>query len=491
MKPVSTLTLGGHIDISYDNVSDLVTSLSKAASTDTAQLLYYGWVPNGASKSRLLLGVIGKPGFGRIEWHFADVPIQESHVPSLAKFCPAAIWLEREMWERTRVTPVGHPDLRPMLHPEQLEIKGVAHGEGVFHLPLGPVRADVAESIYFLFDTIGEQIMHMEPQLFYKHRDIEHVALGQTVEDTLLLAERISGTSTVAHASAFARAVEQALGLTVTKATELERTLFLELERLYNHAHDLAQMASAAGMTVAQAQLSRVKEECLRLNGDLTGSRYLRNSIRLAEPSQVNWEQVCESVRNQLQDMGARLNSFVAQLLKTPTFVDRLQNTGIVKREWARAYGMVGPAARACGCTVDVRQDYLPWYSDLGYELVTSETETGDAYARFMVRVREWQVSHLLIQRVLDRLIHPKFDSQPLPEVALSGMGIGLSESPRGRVAHVVKVNETGKVEFWGIQSASAWNWPVFGLATANGNIQTDFPVIESSFGLSCAGIDR
>ena len=48
-----------------------------------------------------------------------------------------------------------------------------------------------------------------------------------------------------------------------------------------------------------------------------------------------------------------------------------------------------------------------------------------------------------------------------------------------------------GRIVKWGIRAASAWNWPVFGLATANGNIQTDFPIIDASFGLSYAGLDR
>ena len=40
-------------------------------------------------------------------------------------------------------------------------------------LPFGPVRADVLESAEFTFLYIGEQILHYQPHLFFKHRGME------------------------------------------------------------------------------------------------------------------------------------------------------------------------------------------------------------------------------------------------------------------------------------------------------------------------------
>ncbi len=477
--------------IEYDRISTLVGALAKLSKSPAAQLLYYGYAPSNNPGNHRVLAVMGRPAMSEIEWHYADFPRVQSQYPSLAKHWPAVIWTEREMWEQARVLPTGHPDLRPILNPHTSRIQGVAHGDGVFHLPLGPVRGDVAESAFYLFDTIGEQIMHMQPQLFYKHRDIEHLAIGLPVQDALLLSERVSGTSTIAHATAFSRAVEQALGSDVHLGTELERTILSELERLYNHAHDFSQIAGATGMTVAQAQFARVKEEFLRLNADVTGSRYLRNAIQPNLPSSINWGATQDSVLRCLEITNDKVQRLVHQLLKTPTFVDRLQPTGIVTEEWARAYNTVGPVARACGLSVDTRQDYLPWYQDLDYIMAWLDSPTGDALSRFLIRVQEWSVSQMVIRRCLHEVHSHDSYKSVYAEAPLSRTGIGLSESPRGRVAHIVQLDSKDQISFWSIRSASAWNWPVFGLATANGNIQTDFPIIESSFGLSCAGIDR
>lgn len=474
-------------------ITDFSARLAELHDHHAVQLLYYGLLPSETDEGNAqLIAVTGEPGQSDMTWHVGDLQRENTQFPALSRFWPAALWQEREIWEQSGVQPMGHPDLRPILHPETSALEGVAKGSGVFHLPLGPVRADVSESGLFLFDTLGEQIMHMQPQLFFKHRDMERLAVGQRVEDVLLLAERISGTSTVAHATAFCRAIERASGGIPSSSIESERALLGEFERLYNHAHDFAQMASAAGMTVGQAQLSRVKEELLRLFGQLTGSRYLRNTIYPMQPSKVRFGQSAAIIRDTLQNVNERLQHFILLLLKTPTFVDRYHETGILTSRLARAYGVVGPTARASGMAVDARQDYLsPLYAAHGYRMASLEHPTGDAYSRLLIRVQEWDNSYLLIASLLDELSHHEHAAVDHPIQVQAGMGIGLAESPRGRVAHVVRTDQAGRVTYWGIRSASSWNWPIFGLVTANRNIQTDFPVIDASFGLSYAGNDR
>lgn len=451
------------------------------------QLLYYGGFD--AKSVTYILAVLRRQGSDEQLWLTAELTASDTW-PSLAQKWPAVLWTEREIWERYSCQPVGHPDLRPLLRPDQVILPSCVAHEGVFSLPLGPVRADVVESGFFLFDTVGEQIMHLQPQLFYKHRGIEGLGRGQDVETGVQLAGRISGTATAAHTAAYCDAVEQAYGYTTAHEVRLERQFWMELERLYNHAHDMSQMASAAGMTVGQMQLARAKEECLRLAGDLTGSRYLRGAIKPFASSNVNWTSQASNIALRLESIDQRLLHFVGLLYHTPTFIDRLIGTGVVRSEWVREYGLVGPAARACGAAVDARADYFPDLQRQGYEICVSESGAGDAKERFDIRVREWRVSMHMLQTILEQLRTASGRFSAEHPGTQTGWGLGCVEGPRGRVAHVVWV-EQGRLAFWGIRSASSWIWPVFGLVTANGNIQTDFPVIDTSFGLSYAGLDR
>jgi formate hydrogenlyase subunit 5 len=256
----------------------------------------------------------------------------------------------------------------------------------------------------------------------------------------------------------------------------------------------MSQIASAAGMTVGQSQLSRVKEELLRLCADLVGSRYLHNAVRLFASTTIDWNHWLPEMEQRLKDMDRRIHHFVRLLLETPSFVDRLLGTGIVTRDWAEGYALVGPVARACGISTDVRQESVD-FRQLGYRTCVSERATGDARDRFDIRAAEWKVSLAIVFGAVKQLSQMPSKNRPqasdlIDSVGGAGWGVGVVEGPRGRIAHAVYV-QNGKIHHFGIRSGSAWNWPVLGLATANGNIQTDFPVIDASFGLSCAGMDR
>ncbi len=455
------------------------------------ELLHYiAWSDQDGPR---LLAVTGNQKLGSCQW-LETVPAG-GRWESLAGVWPVVLWPEREIHDQVGQIPLGHPDLRPLLRPDQVRLQGVAHGSGSFHMPLGPVRGDVSESLLFYFDLLGEQIMFMESQLFYKRRGIEALAADQEPAYVLLLAERVAGTSGVAHATALARAVEQALAQSVAVRVEMERVLLGELERLYNHAHDLAQLAGATGMTVGQAQLARVKEELLRLNGDLCGSRFLRRTVRIGASSGIDWNQNLAGILKLLQSVAQRFDRFTRLLQKTPTFIDRLKGTGVVKQSWATAYDVVGPVARSAGLARDVRRDYLSPALDLGsWSMVVDEENKGDAFSRFTVRVGEWWQSWHLLNDGLPKLARPDWGQDLIKPAGARHepcWGLGLAESPRGRTVHLVKLAENGQIALWRVRAASACNWPVFGLATANGNIQTDFPIIEASFALCVASTDR
>lgn len=440
-----------------------------------------------------LIAIIGH-GAGNVDWLKTSVR-DDLKINSFATDWSAVLWLEWEISDKFGISIENHLDLHTILYPEKSIPGGIAQGSGTFHMPLGPVRGDVMESILFMFDILGEQIMFLESQLFYKHRDIETLAQGTNPEQALLLAERIAGTSTIAHSAAFAGAVEQALDICINVRTAHERLLFGELERLYNHAGDIAQLAGATGMTVGQAQMAGIKEELLRINANLTGSRYLRGAVHIGKSSDTDWKERIERCSDTLQKLSERFTRFSTDLDKTPTFIDRLKGTGIVEPRWAKEFGTVGPVARANGISQDARFDYLKDCLEMdGLQIAASEKGTGDALSRYNVRVEEWHQSYQLVLFLLKKLSKPEWGLESWKRNGLKspkGWGLGICESPRGRTSHIIHIDDGAKIDLWNVRSASGYNWPVFGLAVANGNIQTDFPIIETSFALNVASCDR
>jgi len=152
-------------------------------------------------------------------------PMGGNSYPAVTPRLPAAHWFEREIHDLWRIVPQGHPRLEPLvLHgPDEgevtlaeeqedvrLEHRGAERlsGPGVFVIPYGPVRSGVFETAQFLVQTGGEDVAYCAQRLFFKRRGAERRICEVPLELAVLVAERVSGTSTIAHALAFSHAVE-------------------------------------------------------------------------------------------------------------------------------------------------------------------------------------------------------------------------------------------------------------------------------------------
>ncbi|HCI79669.1 MAG TPA: NADH-quinone oxidoreductase subunit F [Ktedonobacter sp.] len=429
--------------------------------------------------------------------------------PSMTKEFPALDWYERVVWEELGLLPQGHPflhrlrlptdwpeDVYPQHHlflwshqvewvqprPLALEIAPV----GVVDYPLGPVRSGVVESGHYTLRTVGEEIVDMNLQLFYKYRAIEKRAEGLSIAFLPLLAERISGTSAFAHSLALCQALERVAAIEIPARVQFLRTLFAELERLYNHLGYQADLCQATGLVVGQAQFDILKERVLRLNAHLCGHRYLFGLNVPGGLSRDLHPEDKEAVATCMSALRRDIEMLRQLLLASPSHLDRLEATGILSPDEARAYGAVGPIGRASGLDRDLRRDH-PYaaYGQIDFDIPVLRED--DAFARARVRLEETMQSLHIIEQVLEQLPDGavRVPMRPLPPGASAS---GWVESPRGESLHWLQVGEDGTLHRYRVRPASFANWQAFPVVVPGHNILTDFPVIEQSFGLSFAG---
>ncbi len=448
--------------------------------------------------------------------------------PSLVSALPAADWYEREIWDEAGIDSTGHPMLRrlrlpatwpPDVYPllgvggaSLLEVSEVGEQEesevwvplaghdderevldpgpeGVVDYPLGPVRSGVVESGHYTLRTVGEEIVDFRLQLFYKHRGGEQRAVGLAPLHLPLLAERISGTSGFAHALAVCEALERAAAVVVPPRARFLRTFFAELERLYNHLGYHADLCQATGLTVGQAQFDILKERVLRLNAELTGHRYLFGMCVYGGVARDPSASGLQAARALVGTLRQRVRRLGQMALTSPSHVDRLENTGILPPEEARAWAVVGPIARASGIDRDTRRDF-PYaaYDEVSFEVPVFEQ--GDALARARVRLEEMTQSLHILEQVLEKLPGGPVRVESL-EMPKGQSALAWVESPRGEGLHWLQMDAAGKVARYRVRTASFANAQAFPLCVPGRNILTDFPVIEQSWGLSYAGADR
>jgi formate hydrogenlyase subunit 5 len=435
----------------------------------------------------------------------AELDDDTTAYPALSVQLPAAEWYEREIRDLTGLTAVGATSDAPLVFPgrtpgwqhsrhggeplaevDTTPLPSAVHGEGAFTIPYGPVRSGVFETVEFVVETTGEEILRLHVRPHYKHRGIKRRFQDLDVGDAVLLAERFEGTCSVAHSLALCTALEEIAGVEPPNEAQLLRVVHAELERIAVHLDSIIRHTEGAGLAVAYARLSTHKEHVMRLRADLCGSRFGRGVVvpgGVAGASLLSASATGERLHAIERDLTSDLHA----LMSTPSFLDRLRRTGPLSRDTAMRYGAVGPVGRGSGLVQDVRVDH-PYgaYRHLGFEPATSY-RAGDALARQWVRIYEVEQSFHLVQQALDELTSHATTSWSTPITPSPGVALAAVEAPQGELLYLVTVSDSGAVTVMP-RTASFHNMCLFAEAFA-GDIYTDFVFIEASFGLSFAGV--
>jgi formate hydrogenlyase subunit 5 len=431
--------------------------------------------------------------------------------PALTELVPAAFWYEREIHDLFGLVPEGHPRLDPLvlpltaddprprpglasgprsLTPHEQPLPGHLHGAGIFTLPHGPVRSGALESVEYLIETPGEDIPHLRVRPHAKHRGIEKRFETLDPHTAVLLAERAEGVATVAHAIAYATAVEDLADVDVPRAAGMVRLVHAELERIANHLDVAMRLADAAALAVATARFGWHKERVLRLRSELCGSRFGRGVV---VPGGVRGPltRPVADLRLTIDALERDITGDERAAMNTPSFLDRLRTTGPLPAALARRHGALGPIGRASGAGEDVRVS-RPYdaYRELPVQPATAHVGE-DVQARLRTRWQELHESFRLIRLALaclDELGNYGHDQLLRTDVGVAdGRGVGWAEAPQGEVLYLVEVSN-GRLRRVKPRSASFHNLVLFHSVFA-GDIFTDFPFIEASFGLSIAGV--
>ncbi len=424
---------------------------------------------------------------------------------SLASKFPQAHLFEREIYEQTGLFPDGHPWLKPVRFPPAPLFPDIpasrigetdffrVNGDGIHQVAVGPVHAGIIEPGHFRFQCHGETVFHLEISLGYQHRGIEEHLRGGPFPVTPFQMEAIAGDTSIGHMTAYCQILETLAGCKVPRSAERIRAFALELERCANHTGDLGALAGDVGFLPTMSYCGRIRGDFLNMTALLCGNRFGRG---LVVPGGIGCAIDEKLERNLMTGLQQTLGDFTGAtslLWDTSSVVDRFESTGKLSTETAEAIGLVGPAARACGCLHDVRLDHPHGYYRFTH-IPVSTGDTGDVFARAHVRWQEVQSSVDFMLQELSAADTAKtkqnmtvpFFAEAMP---VNTLAVSLVEGWRGEICHVAVTDASGRFKQYKIIDPSFHNW--FGLALAlRGQAISDFPLCNKSFNLSYCGFD-
>lgn len=415
-----------------------------------------------------------------------------SNVASLVQSAPAAAWAEREAHETHGITFAGHSPLRPLLaHTSDWTIP--VTGPDQHEVAVGPVHAGIIESGHFLLHVVGERIYMLDLRLFYKHRGLEQAAVGKTLSEGLRYAQRMCAGCAVANTLAYVMAAESLLQQPHDETTRVVRTILLELERLWNHLNDLSAICAGVGFAAGSMGFAALKEQAQRINQSLFQHRFLFSTIAIGSSPILPERGQAAGAIDEIHKIWEQASIVFGAFERNGSVQDRLTQVGVLSYRMASRLGAVGPAARASGVVRDARTS-SPELAYDGFQAAAPRQPAGDVMARTGMRFLELAESCTMLPALLERYqqLPPaagQSRTRRLPELPRHHVGLGRVESARGETLCCIE-SDKGKISRLHLKTSSYANWPAVAQAVA-GNVMGDFPLINKSFELCYACVDR
>ena len=514
------------IDEAWQTADQVTVTVKTGALPDVVEWLYYdqgGWLSvlfgnderslNGSFAVYYVLSMEGIVKSWVVVRALVDATSLE--FPSVTPRVPAAVWGEREIRDMYGLHPVGLPDERRLvlpddwpddLYPLRKDTMGYnqrpaptsdtetytfvndASGESRV-IPLGPLHITSDEPGHFRLFVDGEDIVDADYRMFYVHRGMEKVAETRMgYDEVTFLADRVCGICGFTHSVAYASSVENALGIRVPERAQVIRSIFLEVERLHSHLLNLGLASHFVGFDTGFMQFFRVREKAMTLAELLTGARktYGMNLIGGVRRDILKDERI--KTLKVVAELRQEVGQLVEMLIETPNLQQRTQGIGILDRKVARDFSPVGPLVRASGFQRDIRRDHAyAAYANLPFDV--HAMEGCDVLSRVLIRAKEFFDSIGIIEHALANMpegpiLVEGFSYQP------HKFALGFAEAPRGEDIHWSMTGDNQKLYRWRCRAPTYANWPPLRYML-RGNTVSDAPLIVASIDPCYSCTDR
>jgi NADH-quinone oxidoreductase subunit D len=352
----------------------------------------------------------------------------------------------------------------------------------------------------------GDIIQEVIPDPGYVHRSMEKLAENRLYIQNIPLVERPAIMDAPNFNLGYVRAIEEALDIEVPERAKFLRTMLAELGRVGTHLYDAAILAVFLGHTTGFMYPFGLRELICEALVRLTGARFTSSFIipggvrRDADDATLKW------IYDMTLAMERRLKSFERIFINNPTVIARLQDVGVLSKEEAIKYGVVGPFLRASGVEYDVRKvEPYEAYDDLTWEMPVSDA--GDGYARFLVRVNEVGQSLSIIRQCIKEMPEGRVISEQVAEnekdirgsffdslsniVLPSGEYTTLTEGARGTIIYSIISDGESNVPYRLRIVSPGWLYLRGFMESMKGERLADLQAIYGSFGYFPPEADR
>ncbi len=370
--------------------------------------------------------------------------LSQEKCASVTSIYPSADWLERECYDQYGINFEGHPNLQRILnhwqfkgHPlrrdypttkgqfctqaqdlmpqmnEKLFEKGLIskQQDGSFtdssrdlmFINIGPSHPATHGTIRNFCAMDGETIIANVSEIGYLHRGFEKSCENHTYNQIIPYTDRLDYCSATTNNIAFAKTVEEMLGITLPDRAIMVRVLIMELSRIINHLVCLAAQLVDMGALTNYWYLYNPRESAYTFFSKLTGARLTNSYMRIGGMSYDLYEGYEADLRIIMKEIEDGVTDALSLVEHNRIFHDRTQNICSVSADQAIKLGLCGPNLRASGVNFDMRVN-TPYYFYDQLDFDVAIGSVGDIYDRVMVRFEEIRQSLRIMKQLLGNI---------------------------------------------------------------------------------------
>jgi NADH-quinone oxidoreductase subunit D len=268
---------------------------------------------------------------------------------------------------------------------------------------MGPQHPSTHGVLRLVLELSGETVVRADTTIGFLHTGIEKTAEQKKWQQVIPLVERMDYLGAQSNSLAFCMSVERLLGIDVPDRVKNIRVLIAELQRIASHLVWLGTHGLEIGAVSVMMYCFREREQLLNINEMLAGFRMFPSYLRIGGLREDLPSGFHQAVTTFLDMFPEKLNEYEDLLTKNQIWLKRTQGVGVISKEEALDYGLVGPMARATGIEYDVRRAF-PYLGYETYDFDVPVRTAGDVYARYLVRVEEMRQSVRIATQALARI---------------------------------------------------------------------------------------
>jgi Ni,Fe-hydrogenase III large subunit len=354
-------------------------------------------------------------------------------------------------------------------------------------IPIGPFHPALEEPYKIEAICEGERVIDATIKIGFNFRAIEWLAERKTYTQNLALFERVCGICSNVHTLTLSRAIEKIAEIEVPERAQFIRVIIAELERLHSHLLWAGIACELIGFQTLFMTCWSLRERVVDTLEAISGNRV---NYAMNLPGGVNRDirdvdMVIETARTVRK---ATSESLIPVLTTDSTVAARCAGVGVLTREQAIAYGVVGPTARASGLPQDLRAA-APYeaYDRLTFDVPTMDS--GDVFARIVVRALEIVESCKIMEQAAEMMPAGKRKALA-PTLIPAGEACSRIEGNRGEVFYYVASDGSEKPVRIHVRTPTFAIMPTARLMV-RGQELADVPLIQASIDPCYSCTDR